>query len=532
MPNQQLARGLWAQFANNEAPFNVPNGMEENLRHIDDHLALYTLLPPQAPGTPLPGDPFDGDGQVYTDGSYATFNGGTWLTYAPRKGIRVVLASGTESWLNTGTGWEQFSVVDTGPAMQAAVAAASAAQAARTGAEVARDAAMLSAGVYATTAAGLAATTSGKYFNVPAGDAAVSLILYLNSAGVAVEQKRYPSLEALNNLQANSIRDSVNRRFLSPGGGTFSGGAADTTGAFKIALPAGVSGHMLSVDLIITDNYGALHLTINGFNFPGGTWYYTGVVGQSSHAYLRAPTIRWGNDGSRDCIWIGETSYNIWAYPQVHVNRMSIGGIGEAGFNSGWDISLVTSFAGTVSDPKTASVGQLLGSEAITDLNFKRIFNPGGGIFTGGAADTTGAIKIKLPPGAPQTNVVIGVTVMDNYGIMRLRIGGFNNDGAWLYTKAAIESDHQFQAQPSIRWGNDGIGDCIWIGELAVNFWAYPQVWITDVVVNSGDYGWAGSGWAVSLVTAFDTVTAGPVLPAKSMPNVNPTFSEIGRAHV
>ncbi len=226
MPNQQLARGLWAQFATQENPFGVANGMEENLRHIDDHLALYTLLPPQAPGTPLPGDPFDGDGQAYTDGSYATFNGGTWRTYAPRRGIRVVLVGGTDSWLNTGTGWEQFSVVDTGPAVQAAVAAAtgvaqseitplmqeaqaardeavpaaSAAQAARTGAEAARDAAMLSAGVYATTAAGLAATTSGRYFSVPASASSEYLILYQNNAGTALEIKRYASSSAVERI--------------------------------------------------------------------------------------------------------------------------------------------------------------------------------------------------------------------------------------------------------------------------------------------------------------------------------------------
>lgn len=50
-----------------------------------------------------------------------------------------------------------------------------------------------SAGIYATSAAGIAATTTGKYFSVPSPEAAEYMILYLNSAGVAVEQKRYPS---------------------------------------------------------------------------------------------------------------------------------------------------------------------------------------------------------------------------------------------------------------------------------------------------------------------------------------------------
>lgn len=78
--------------------------------------------------------------------------------------------------------------------------AAGSATAAKVAAELARDAAQLSAGVYASTAAGLAATVSGKYFSVPSAEGAESLILYLNGAGVAVEQKRYPSSEAVDGL--------------------------------------------------------------------------------------------------------------------------------------------------------------------------------------------------------------------------------------------------------------------------------------------------------------------------------------------
>lgn len=79
-------------------------------------------------------------------------------------------------------------------AVDAAFAEATAAQASRVAAESARDAAQLSAGVYATTAAGLAATTTGRYFSVPSADSTEYLILYLNNAGAAVEQKRYPSV--------------------------------------------------------------------------------------------------------------------------------------------------------------------------------------------------------------------------------------------------------------------------------------------------------------------------------------------------
>lgn len=84
-----------------------------------------------------------------------------------------------------------------------ATAQASAAASAKTAAEAARDAAQLSAGVYATTAAGLAATTSGRYFSVPSADSAEYLILYLNNAGAAVEVKRYPSVVKIDKIFMN-----------------------------------------------------------------------------------------------------------------------------------------------------------------------------------------------------------------------------------------------------------------------------------------------------------------------------------------
>lgn len=79
----------------------------------------------------------------------------------------------------------------------AATTQAGLAATAKTAAEAARDAAQLSAGVYATTADGLAATTSGKYFSVPSASSSEYLILYQNSSGTAVEIKRYPSTTGL-----------------------------------------------------------------------------------------------------------------------------------------------------------------------------------------------------------------------------------------------------------------------------------------------------------------------------------------------
>jgi glycerophosphoryl diester phosphodiesterase len=97
---------------------------------------------------------------------------------------------------------------------QAANAAASATAAlnAKTAAETARDAAQLSAGVYATTAAGLAATSNGDYFSVVSGSTNEYLNLYLNDSGTAVLEKTYPSAASVDNW----FRETLGAFFYQP----------------------------------------------------------------------------------------------------------------------------------------------------------------------------------------------------------------------------------------------------------------------------------------------------------------------------
>ena len=68
---------------------------------------------------------------------------------------------------------------------------------AKVAAEEARDAAQLTAVMYATSAAGISATTNGQYFSVPVVGTNDYLILYKNNAGVALEINRYPSTAAV-----------------------------------------------------------------------------------------------------------------------------------------------------------------------------------------------------------------------------------------------------------------------------------------------------------------------------------------------
>lgn len=81
---------------------------------------------------------------------------------------------------------------------------------AQTAAELARDAANATGKVYATTSAGIAATTSGQFFNVVSASANGYVDLYLNSSGTAVYQKTYP---AGTQVQQNTVDVTTLKNF-------------------------------------------------------------------------------------------------------------------------------------------------------------------------------------------------------------------------------------------------------------------------------------------------------------------------------
>ena len=102
----------------------------------------------------------------------------------------------------------------TGVAEQAASAATGLASDAADRAEAAATAAQVSAGIFASTAAGVSATTEGEYFSVPASNTTEYLVLYRNLSGVATEVKRYPSaaIDALSINQAKVFPERVMTR--------------------------------------------------------------------------------------------------------------------------------------------------------------------------------------------------------------------------------------------------------------------------------------------------------------------------------
>jgi hypothetical protein len=105
----------------------------------------------------------------------------------------------------------ETSAILSGVKASEATAQAQLSAAARAASEVARDAAQLSVGIYASTADGLLGTAVGGYFSVPSLLDSEYLILYRHDAGdLATEIKRYPSVAGIEYTVANVVHIKSN----------------------------------------------------------------------------------------------------------------------------------------------------------------------------------------------------------------------------------------------------------------------------------------------------------------------------------
>lgn len=139
-----------------------------------------------------------------------------------------------------------------------------------------------------------------------------------------------------------------------PQGSAFS--SDGSTGAIKIRLPFRNNNAMWAFKVRIynyaNNTIGEYHVGAYSYNSGG---YNAAASYQGSAAY-GARNVRFGNDGTYDCVWIGETNSG-WSYPVVSVTDV-MGGFRNgtfATFSSGWDISIVQSF-GTVESTITPSI--------------------------------------------------------------------------------------------------------------------------------------------------------------------------------
>jgi hypothetical protein len=157
------------------------------------------------------------------------------------------------------------------------------------------------------------------------------------------------------NSRSSSSAATLSRTFA-PQGAANGYNAGAITAAIKIRLPFRANDCMWSMKVRIYNytNDATSEYTLGNYSYAAGAYhrgaYFIGGTGAPPQ------TVRFGNDGSYDCVWIGETS-TVWSYPQVSVIDFAGGyvrsSVQETANN--WDITFVTSFA-TVADSITPQV--------------------------------------------------------------------------------------------------------------------------------------------------------------------------------
>jgi hypothetical protein len=220
--------------------------------------------------------------------------------------------------------------------------------------------------------------------------------------------------------------------------------------------------------------------------------------------------------GSSDCGILGRGSSDQFAF-QLYGD-----GGGQYGFLdgawAGWDLKKVVDGNLYLNDntsyylnPASTTYLSNLIFDGASSSDYTRQLAPGGGYFYEGGS-VTGAIKIRLPANSKTLYPMLSFTChIYNYGTgtsRTFKIGGHFSSTSWYNPFVYCLTENG--ANLNVRWGYEGNYLCVWIGETNSG-WSYPCVFITDFqngysAINSS---WM-TGWSVSRVTAFDTVTNGP----------------------
>jgi hypothetical protein len=138
-----------------------------------------------------------------------------------------------------------------------------------------------------------------------------------------------------------------------PNGASFATTSSSQTGAIAIKLPTTSwnRSDMISFNVDIYDYAGnnageSVSLYVYGYQYSTGSWNNQGAVILSDRTD-RDYTVRFGHDGTRHIVYIGETT-STWNYLQVTVRDFQAGyDAGVAGnYDNGWDIAVSqTSFS-------------------------------------------------------------------------------------------------------------------------------------------------------------------------------------------
>ena len=172
----------------------------------------------------------------------------------------------------------------------------------------------------------------------------------------------YPLTGALFGTSAGFTQGISNNidglRLLNPGGGSnVTLGNSGAIGAIKITLPVSWTSTMMRMTIKVyeyTTNE-SFTLVCGGYNYSGSSaWLNEFSYIESSPYVDRNFTVRFGHDGTKCCIYIGELN-SSWQYPKVYVTDFyaAFSNATASTWQDGWDVSMEATAFGTITKTNT-----------------------------------------------------------------------------------------------------------------------------------------------------------------------------------
>ena len=250
-------------------------------------------------------------------------------------------------------------------------------------------------------------------------------------------------------------------RISNPGGASWANQTSIATGAIKITLPQSWTDTMLRMTVKVYEyaEHEGFEVELGGYNHTGSGGYWANGFAHviSDAGKDRNFTIRFGHDGTKCCIYIGEIA-SSWSYPQVTVTNF------EGGYSSydidkwvdGWSIGLESTAFGTVSITEA--------NPQVT--NWKRNSQDlyyGGGTGNVGIGTDTPRVRLNATVNANSESMALGTASggfllgsLDNsYGI---NAGVGNSGKGWIQVGRVDASATAYDLSLQASGGNVGIG--------------------------------------------------------------------------
>ena len=271
---------------------------------------------------------------------------------------------------------------------------------------------------------------------------------------------------------APSFSTNSFKRIAMPDGAEYTTQTSSVTGAIKIVLPVGMTNTMVRMTIRVfeyTSNE-SFDLVVGGYNYSStSTWVNTSAYILGSPGMNRQFSIRFGYDGSKSVVYVGELS-STWSYPQIYVTDVTIGysGISLSWLDS-WSISFEsTAFAGVTSTLSSQQIGYQSSSSTANSLALRD-----------SSANITSNAFISTQATGTAPFTVASTTVVSNLNADM--IDGYH-ESAMLLTRSTGVSTNSTDFNTIVTPGSYGVGgNGNWTGSTngPTTAYAYGQLVVT-----------------------------------------------------